>query len=72
MEQLFSIGVHLLHNNGTVVLENGDPILTYTNQQVSEYARVWTGFERQDVRGNIEAPWDGKLPTMITRVLTAV
>ena len=54
--QLFSIGLHMLDNDGTKVLgANGEPILTYTNDEISEYARVWTGFRMHDRRGNLEA-----------------
>lgn len=45
----------MLHQNGTEMSdENGDGILTYTNTDVEEYARVWTGFTRQPERGNTE------------------
>ena len=54
--QLFSVGLNLLDIDGTKILgSDGQPILTYTNDEISEYARVWTGFRRPDRRGNIEA-----------------
>ena len=34
--------------------ENGFPVQTYTNDEVTEYAKVWTGFGLQAGRGNIE------------------
>jgi uncharacterized protein (DUF1800 family) len=53
--QLFSVGLVLLNNDGTPKLdENGKEILTYTNNQITEYARVWTGFRAAFARGNIE------------------
>ncbi|MFK7859824.1 MAG: DUF1800 family protein [Granulosicoccus sp.] len=43
--QLFSIGLYELNLNGTIRREpNGDPVLTYTQQDVEEYARVFTGW----------------------------
>lgn len=53
--QLFTIGLTKLNNDGTPVLDvDGVPLQTYTNNEITEYARVWTGFRRQDGRGNIE------------------
>ena len=43
--------------NGTQKLDsNGEPIPTYTNDDVLELSRVWTGFDQQPARGNIENP----------------
>lgn len=59
--QLFTIGLHELKNDGTPVLgQDGQPIPTYTNDEITSYARVWTGFERQPARGNIENNWGRK------------
>jgi hypothetical protein len=53
--QLFTIGVNKLHIDGTLVLaSNGDPILTYDNSDIQNFARAWTGFTRLPQRGNIE------------------
>jgi uncharacterized protein (DUF1800 family) len=53
--QLFTIGVHKLHVDGTLVLaSNGDPILTYDNSDIQNFARAWTGFTHSPQRGNIE------------------
>jgi len=53
--QLFSIGIVKLKQDGTPKLSsNGNPSYTYTNDDIMEYARVWTGFTRQARRGNIE------------------
>lgn len=53
--QLFSIGLQQLHSDGSLVLDrSGSPIVTYTNEDVSEMARLWTGLNRQGKRGNIE------------------
>ena len=46
--QLFSIGLVELNSDGTMKLdENNIPIPTYSNDDITEYARVWTGFTRQ-------------------------
>ena len=53
--QLFSIGLIELKVDGTPLLdEQGNSIRTYTNDDVMEYSRVWTGFTRQQARGNYE------------------
>jgi len=53
--QLFSIGVMQLNMDGTKKLdEDGDIIPTYDSDDIMNYARVWTGFTRQPVRGNVE------------------
>jgi len=52
--QLFSLGLVELHNNGTQKMEEGQPKRTYSNNEITEYARLWTGFQLQDKRGNFE------------------
>jgi uncharacterized protein (DUF1800 family) len=43
--QLFSIGTFLLHQDGTRQLDsNGNPIATYNQTTVEEFARVFTGW----------------------------
>jgi uncharacterized protein (DUF1800 family) len=43
--QLFSIGLDMLNQNGTLMLDsNGDPIPTYDQTTVTEFARVFTGW----------------------------
>ncbi|MEE9335957.1 MAG: DUF1800 domain-containing protein [Granulosicoccaceae bacterium] len=42
--QLFSIGLHELENDGTVKTLNGKPIPAYTQTDVENYARVFTGW----------------------------
>ena len=59
--QLFSVGLVKLNNDGTVQRgENGETSLTYTNSEITEYARVWTGFRKAPSRGNIEAYFGGE------------
>ena len=50
--QLFSIGVHELNIDGTIILKNGQPIPTYDQQTVQEFARVFTGWNYADVNWN--------------------
>lgn len=53
--QLFSTGLVHLNMDGTEVLDdNGDAIRVYSNDDIMEYARVWTGFGPQPLRGNME------------------
>lgn len=42
--QLFSIGLHQLHPDGTPVLVNGQRVPTYTQAQVRGFAHVFTGW----------------------------
>ena len=54
--QLFSIGLTMLHENGTEILDDdGNPVPTYTNKDIETFARGWTGFEGQKSRPNLEA-----------------
>jgi len=53
--QLFTIGVVLQNDDGTLQLDgNGNEIATYTNFDISEYAKVYVGLVNQAPRGNIE------------------
>jgi len=54
--QLFSLGLIVLNDDGTPVLDpaTGDPLETYTNDDIESFARAWTGFTRVAVRGNYE------------------
>lgn len=53
--QLFSIGLSELNPDGTPKLDsNGNSIATYNNEDITEYARLWTGFRAQQQRGNTE------------------
>ena len=54
--QLFSIGLKMLHQNGTLMRDaNGNDVQTYSNDDIMSFAKLWTGFDRQPFRGNIEA-----------------
>ncbi|KAL7569362.1 hypothetical protein ACA910_010449 [Epithemia clementina (nom. ined.)] len=64
--QLFSIGLVMLNEDGTPADGGAN---TYSNEDIMEYARVWTGFQRQHRRGNIEnGSWDNKIDPMQIRV----
>lgn len=47
--QLFSIGVHQLNIDGSLKLENGQPIPTYNQQTIKEFARVFTGWNYANI-----------------------
>ena len=53
--QLYSIGLCELNQDGSKVLKDGECELTYTNDEIIEYAKVWTRFTKREVRGNIES-----------------
>jgi hypothetical protein len=54
--QLFSIGLVKLNLDGTPVIreEDGTVEQTYTNLDIMDNARAWTGFQRQAARANME------------------
>jgi len=53
--QLFSIGLYKLNADGTREKDEwGKDIQTYGNEAIMNFARVWTGFNIQSTRKNIE------------------
>eukprot|EP00475_Leptophrys_vorax_P010663 TRINITY_DN1725_c0_g1_i1.p1 TRINITY_DN1725_c0_g1~~TRINITY_DN1725_c0_g1_i1.p1 ORF type:complete len:2015 (+),score=508.39 TRINITY_DN1725_c0_g1_i1:40-6084(+) len=53
--QLFSLGLNKLNRNGTVIYNaDGTIAPTYTITDIESFARIWTGFNLQSFRGNIE------------------
>jgi len=42
--QLFTIGLYQLNVDGSQVMSGGAPVPTYTQADVSQHARVWTGY----------------------------
>ena len=53
--QLFTIGFETLNMDGTFARdETGRPGLAYTNEHIVSFARAWTGFTSQSIRGNVE------------------
>lgn len=62
--QLFTIGLYQLNNDGTRKLDaNNQPIETYTNADVTNLARVFTGYD-WDFTGNVKTPATGN-PTRL-------
>lgn len=54
--QLFTIGLYKLNNDGTLWLdEGGEPVETYTNEDVTNLARVFTGYD-YDFTNNGKTP----------------
>lgn len=44
--QLFTMGLWQLHPNGTQKLDGrGRPMVTYTNEDILDFSRAWTGFD---------------------------
>jgi uncharacterized protein (DUF1800 family) len=53
--QLFTIGLWMLNQDGTHILDiNGDSIPSYDNDDITEFARVFTGLRKEINRLNIE------------------
>jgi uncharacterized protein (DUF1800 family) len=53
--QLFTTGLYRLNLDGTQVLNDKlQPVMVYTNDEIMSFARIWTGFDYQQGRGNIE------------------
>lgn len=53
--QLFSIGLYELNQDGTYVLDvDGNPIPTYDNSDIKEFAKVFTGLGSGGIKEN---PW---------------
>ena len=53
--QLFTVGLWQLRSDGTRVKDsNGEDIPTYDIQDIVTLARVWTGFQQQSARQNLE------------------
>jgi hypothetical protein len=53
--QLFTIGLYKLEPDGRPRRDaKGAKIATYDNDNVMSFARVWTGFDQQPMRSNIE------------------
>ncbi len=47
--QLFSIGLYMLHPDGSLILdEKGQPVPTYNNENIQELAKVFTGLSFGD------------------------
>lgn len=64
--QLFTLGLYMLHDDGTIQKDsNGHELRTYKNHDITEYARVFVGFQQQQERGNIEENfWNNRIDPM--------
>ena len=63
--QLFTIGLYQLNNDGSRKLDaTGQPIETYTNADVTNLARVFTGYD-WDFTGNVRTPDVGNASRLI-------
>ncbi len=59
--QLFTIGLYQLTADGTIVTDaNGRPVETYTNPNISEFARVFTGFTDENNNSNAVGTGTGR------------
>lgn len=61
--QLFTIGLNQLNMDGTPVTSGGNPVPTYTQEEVSQHARVWTGYALAS--GDNSTPARFRLPLVI-------
>ena len=53
--QLFSIGLYRVNRDGTRMVDGqGRLIDAYTDADIVDFARIWTGFQRQPARSNTE------------------
>ena len=64
--QLFTIGLNQLNIDGTPVLSGGNPVPTYAQDDVSQHARVWTGYVL--AAGDNTTPARMRLPLAINAV----
>ena len=66
--QLFTIGAYELNQDGTRKLDaNGRYIKSYSNDDVMEFARAWTGFYASKRRGNSVAQNGNHIDPMIVK-----
>lgn len=60
--QLFTIGLYQLSADGTIVTDaNGRAVETYTNANISEFARVFTGFTDENNNPNAVGTGTGRV-----------
>ncbi len=61
VEQLFSVGLYLLNADGTSQTDGtGRALETYTNAQITEFAKVFTGFTDEDHNANAVGTGTGR------------
>lgn len=55
--QLFTIGIHMLNQDGTLMLDaNGNPVPTYDNDDINQMARVFTGLGPGGIQEGVANP----------------
>jgi uncharacterized protein (DUF1800 family) len=70
--QLFSIGLFMLNEDGSLVLDgSNEPIPTYDNSHITEFAKVFTGLQ-YDVAGDPHVTWTATFDTGWLNPYTAV
>jgi uncharacterized protein (DUF1800 family) len=53
--QLFTIGLWMLNPDGSLILDdNGEPIPTYDNDDIVEFAKIFTGMRKRAKRTNLD------------------
>lgn len=62
--QLFTIGLYQLNMDGTPVISNGEPVPAYSQADVSQAARVWTGYSLANADNT--TPDRMRLPLIVT------
>jgi len=55
--QLFTIGIHMLNQDGTLILDaDGEPIPTYDNDDINQMAKVFTGLGPGAIQEGVSNP----------------
>ena len=64
--QLFSVGLYKLNMDGSIVYqENGNPVDSYSIDDIVSYARAWTGFVEKPERGGPATSKEGSADTTL-------
>lgn len=66
--QLFSIGVHELNLDGTLKMQNGQPIPTYDQDVIEGFAQVFTGWNFANTDPSVPWTWDLWIGDGLTRM----
>ena len=64
--QLFTVGLNLLNDDGTLQLDgSGNPIPTYTQAQVQEFAAAYTGWTYATASGGVPTKFPNNTPNYL-------
>ena len=64
--QLFSVGLYKLNMDGSIVYqENGNPVDSYSIDDIVSYARAWTGFVEKPECGGPATSKEGSADTTL-------